>query len=231
MFKIKDGTIFIADSHYSAKRSALSIILKQIKYKRLLCNKLIFMGDIFDFLSNDIQYFIDQNQEIIDMINDISLDMPIIYFEGNHDFNLINFFPNIITISRKQQPISIRHNNKIVKLAHGDIYTPFLYNMYTATIRNKILLKILNFIDINNWLTKIVEKLLENKSICKRYTDLNKLYLTRIYKYKADLVIEGHFHQNILKDDYINIPSFFCDEIYLYYEKNRFYFKKLEKNL
>jgi len=225
MFSLKDKVIFIADSHYSSKKTILVELLEKILYKKIEVTQLILMGDIFDFLSNEIEYFIKKNKIVIDLINKISENIEVIYLEGNHDFNLQNLFLNTLVIPRKLQPISIIYNNKKIKLAHGDIYTPFLYNFYTYIIRNRFVLKFLNLLDINNWLTKQIEKRLEQKDICKINRYFNTIIKQRLIKYNCDLIIEGHFHQNSLNTQYINIPSLFCDKEYLYLNNKKFSIK------
>ena len=225
MFKLKNNTIFIADSHYSTKKTQLYILLNNIYNNTLKVNQLILMGDIFDFLSDDITYFKQQNIKVIDLLNKIGNKIEVIYFEGNHDFNLKNIFPNIIIIPRYNQPIPIIHNNITIKLAHGDIFTPFLYNLYCTIIRNKLFLQLINLIDINNFISKKVERWLNHKSICHKNRNFN--IDKRIKNYNCDLVIEGHFHQEILTKHYINIPSLHCSKKYLLYKDDKFSFQSI----
>ena len=212
---IKDDTIFIADSHYNINRQELKSLLLDIKSQKLKTSQLFLMGDIFDFLSNEIDYFIEQNQEVINLINQLSKTIEIIYLEGNHDFNLENIFLNTKVISRENQPFICNYKDKKVALAHGDIFTPLSYNIYTKIIRNSFVLNLLNFIDINNWLTIKVNNWLKQKDICNKCNDFKKFAKTRINLYKqynVELIIEGHFHYGEQEDNYINIPSLACDK-------------------
>ena len=59
------------------------------------------MGDIFDFISGESKYFIQQNSDAINLLNKLSKDIEIIYLEGNHDYNLKIIFPNMEVIKEK----------------------------------------------------------------------------------------------------------------------------------
>jgi len=101
---------------------------------------------------------------------------------------------------------------RTVAISHGDKYSSYLYKIYTSIIRNKIILQIINFLDFNNWISKFAEQKLANKKICKKF-DFD--YSTRLQYYNANLIIEGHFHQNIQTSNYINLPSFACNQKFL----------------
>lgn len=220
--KLKNNALFIADSHYNKQRTVLLDLLMDIESGKVKTEQLILMGDIFDFLSSYVPYFVKINKTVIDLINKISENIEVIYFEGNHDFLLERTFPNAKVYKREQQPVFIEHEGKSIALSHGDIFTPFGYNLYTYVLRTKWLLKFLNIFDINNIITKKIDKALMNKEICSSYEGFNDKIEQRLKLYKADLVIEGHFHQNVLNENYINLPSLFCDRQYVIYKQRRF---------
>jgi len=224
---IKDGAIFIADSHYNSKQTILFKLLEQIKSNQIKPSQIYLMGDIFDFLCQEIIYFKNLNFKIIELINSLSKDIEIIYFEGNHDFNLKNIFPNILTIPREQQPVKFIQNKQTIALSHGDIFTPTGYNVFSTIFRSHLFLSFLNFIDINSFLSKRSEKKLKEKKICSKQKDFNIFIEKRIKNYNVDLIIEGHFHQGHLSSKYINIPSLCCDNNYMVYEEKVFKFKKV----
>ena len=221
---IKDGAIFIADSHYNSQRTILLDLLTKINLKDIQTKQIFFMGDIFDFLASEIEYFRDINYEIINIINNLSLDIEIIYFEGNHDFNLEDIFPKIHIISREQQPLEILQDNKSISLAHGDIFTPTAYNIFTSIFRNHYFLLFLNFIDKNNWLSLKLEKIQMLKNICHKQKDFTQFIENRIQDYDTDLIIEGHFHQGYQDERYINLPSLACDDGYMIFKDSQFTF-------
>lgn len=224
MIEIKDDAIFIADSHYNRNRQEFRKFLIKLQNKDIKTSQLFLMGDIFDFLASQIQYFIDQNQGVINLLNELSNTIDIIYLEGNHDFNLGKLFPNIIVIPRSQQPFYCIYKNKKIALSHGDIYTSFRYNLYTNIIRNRYFLTFLNLIDINNWLTTKVDNWLLQKDICSYCTNFKKFadYRISLYPKDIDLIIEGHFHYGAESSKYINLPSFSCNQKYYRFNKVSF---------
>jgi UDP-2,3-diacylglucosamine hydrolase len=219
---IKNGAIFIADAHYNKTREELIDFITQIKEKAVVCTQLFLMGDIFDFLCDEVDYFQEVNYRLIGLIDEISHHVETIYFEGNHDFSLEDTFPKVKVISRNDQPIYTQQNGKKLALAHGDIYTPTAYNIYCTIIRNPYVLNFLNLIDINNWLSKKTDKDLQKKYLCGKQENFEQFIKNRVEKYKVDLVIEGHYHQNFFSDNYINLPSFACDKQYVHYIDDEF---------
>ena len=208
--KINDDAIFISDVHYNYKRREFEQFLLRLLYNPP--SQLFLVGDIFDFLANEIKYFKLVNKKTIKLLNQLSLQCEIFYFEGNHDFNLKDIFPNIYVFPLQNQPAIFQYQNKTVAISHGDKYSSYLYKIYTSIIRNKIILQIINFLDFNNWISKFAEQKLANKKICKKF-DFD--YSTRLQYYNANLIIEGHFHQNIQTSNYINLPSFACNQKFL----------------
>jgi len=215
---ILEDAIFIADSHYNSQRIDLELLLNQIKNNQIKTSQIFFMGDMFDFLSYEIKYFVKINQNIINLINNIAKTKEIIYLEGNHDFDIKKLFFNIKVISRDEQYSMWKYNNKNVYISHGDIYTPFTYNIFTKILRNRYFLKILNIFDINNQISKYFEKRLMSKSICHDFEYFDSFAEKRINEYSIyenDLIIEGHFHQGKKYKNYINIPSLACGNKYI----------------
>ncbi len=210
------NAIFIGDSHYNSSRTQLESLLLSLFQNN---THFIFLcGDIFDFLSCDIKYFKNINQKPINLINSLSETKNIIYLEGNHDFNLKDIFPKCHIIPREVQPYVFELQGKTIAISHGDIYTPFVYNIYAKVIRARAIGKLLNFFDIGGVISKIVEKKLKAKHICKEIksfdnfaTNRSKLY----HQHQAQIVIEAHYHQGKRYKNYINIPGFACDKRYI----------------
>jgi UDP-2,3-diacylglucosamine hydrolase len=214
---IDKSAIFIADSHFNKNRPQLQEFLIDIKTKKITTKQLFLMGDIFDFLSDDIRYFKDINKETINIINELSNTIDIIYLEGNHDFNLFDTFPKLLIIPRHNQPLICKYNNQTISLAHGDIFMPTAYNIYTNFIRSKATGLIANILDINNIIFKSLNNWLLKKDICGTIDDFNSFAKNRIKKYEAlniDIIIEGHFHQDKRYKNYINLPSLVCNGRY-----------------
>ena len=228
---IKDKAIFIADAHYNRQRTELYKLLKLLQNETLFVNQIFLMGDMFDFLTLEIDYFKKTNSDIIMLINELSFKYEIIYLEGNHDYNLEKIFPSIDIISRENQPLYLKQDTYNIALAHGDIFTPWSYNFYTTIIRNHYFLEFINFLDSNNILSKYTEKKLMQKKICHKLNNFNKFICKRIKSYNSflptDLIIEGHFHQGYRGKKYINVPSLACGNQYMIYKNKQFSFNTL----
>lgn len=231
---IKSDAIFVSDAHFNPLRQDLFQFLNSILNGKTKTSQLFLMGDIFDFLAYEIDYFVTQNKEIIDLINTLSKNIEVIYLEGNHDYNLQNIFTNTRIINRTEQPLEcefwdstkIQSETKTRKimLAHGDIFTEKSYDLYTIIIRNKTLLKILNFIDFGNWLTKIIDFWLQKKPLVNEFKNFERFAIKRLmnYKYaKADFIIEGHYHQGKSYKNYTNLPAFGIENQYFSFQEKK----------
>jgi len=208
MLNLNIDAIFLADTHYNQNRTELKQILLDILNGKTKTSQLILLGDIFDFLAPQIKYFVQQNQTIIDILNQLSRQIQIVYLEGNHDFNLQPLFPDIMVISRANQPYICKQNNQLISLAHGDIFTPIGYEIFTIFIRNRFILFLINLIDINNWITKRFNTWLLNKNIKNTCLNIDNFIKKRVElyaRYNVNKIIEGHFHYKITKENYINV--------------------------
>ncbi len=219
--QIKEGAFFVTDAHYSHLRPKFLDFLKEIDSKKLQPTQLVFMGDIFDALFYEVPYTQKINQEAVALLQNISLNIEVIYLEGNHDFNLQKVFPNVKVFPISKQPVLCKYNSKKVLLAHGDFGSNLTYRTYTAVIRNSIVLKILNFIDLllGHKIFKKLDSYLSKKDDCKDFVGFEKFIQGRLVdKYECDYFIEGHFHQNksfrFEQFTYINLGAFACNQRY-----------------
>ncbi|MEA3523903.1 MAG: UDP-2,3-diacylglucosamine diphosphatase [Campylobacterota bacterium] len=223
LFELKQGALIIADAHYSAQRRKLLQCLQDILSGKIRASQLILMGDIFDLLFGSITLTYQRNHEAIKIINAIAQKMQVLYLEGNHDFTVKKYFPNIQVIAFEDQPLHVRFENRDILLAHGDFGADFKYRIYTNIIRSPLTLSLLNFIDklsfhsIINWLDRYLAK----KDDCYKIQEFETLVKQRLQKsdfsnYEA--LIEGHFHQNRSYNfdnfKYINLGAFACNERY-----------------
>jgi len=221
LIEIKDGAFLISDAHYSHKRPQLLNFFKDIQNKKLLPTQIILMGDIFDLLIGGVNTTIKTNQELIDILNDISKDIELIYLEGNHDFNLKKVFKNIKVFKISEQPVECIVNNKKAYLAHGDFNAPLGYKIYTSLIRNRSVLFVLNIFNtvFNNLILKKLDIHLDKKDDCKEIKNFQNIVKRRLKdKFECDYFIEGHFHQNRTftceNFEYINLAAFACNQRY-----------------
>ncbi|HJE03253.1 UDP-2,3-diacylglucosamine hydrolase [Aliarcobacter thereius] len=231
-FVLKDNAIFIADSHYNINNPEFKEILNKLEQNEIEFSQIFFLGDNFDFISGESKYFIKQNKELINIINSLSLKYEIFYLEGNHDYNLQKLFPKVKVFKREEQALVLKYKDKTIAISHGDNFTSWDYNLYCKIIRNSYLLYFLNFIDINNFISKRIEKALLKKNICHKMDDFESLARKRVKNYKEDIIIEGHFHQGksfvIGNQEYINIPSLYCQKDFTRFKDGRFIIESLK---
>ena len=220
-FILKEGAFLVADVHYSLKNQHFYSFLEAIASKKLQPSQLLLVGDIFDALFGEIPQTYKDNQKVITLLNQLSNSLEIIYFEGNHDFNIKNIFPNIIVLKRQDQPTLFSFEDKKVAILHGDYNMGYGYEIFSAFLRNRYLLKGLNFINFLclNCVMKKLQAHLAKKDNCKKipnFIDVIKQRYTN--KNQFDFIVEGHFHQNktFLFDNftYINLASFACNQRY-----------------
>ena len=141
--KIKNRAIFIADAHESENRDDFFKFLKKIENKEITTPQLFLMGDMFDLLVGKVEYGVKKRKKYIELIDKIALHVEVIYFEGNHDFNLDVVFKNVQVIPIEKQPIEARlEDETLVFLSHGDSFEGFGYGLYTSLIRSNIVIKI-----------------------------------------------------------------------------------------
>jgi len=219
--EIKEGAFVIGDAHYSHSRPQFLEFLKSIASHELKPTQIILMGDIFDALFGEIPHTHKINEEAIEILNKISLDIEVIYLEGNHDFNLKKIFPHAKVFPISLQPVTCTIETKKVLLSHGDIESDAGYKIYTLFIRNSFVLSILRIIDSfsGHSILKRLEQYLNKKDDCKELLGLEKFISKRLdEKYRCDYFIEGHFHQNkIIKLKnfiYFNLGAFACNQRY-----------------
>jgi UDP-2,3-diacylglucosamine hydrolase len=216
---IKNDAIFVADAHFNKKNREFLTFLKKVESNEIITKQLFLMGDIFDFISGESKYFIQQNSDAINLLNKLSKDIEIIYLEGNHDYNLKIIFPNMEVIKRENQPLLAKLNDKTIALSHGDNFINWKYDLYCKFIRNTVFLRFMNFIDINFFISKKIEEALVKKNICHTIKNFEHIVSKRVKNYDADIIIEGHYHQgnSYFLDEkmYINIPSLCCQKEYI----------------
>lgn len=225
--QIKENAIFIADSHYPHHGYEFFTLLQNIASKKIETPQLFLMGDNFDLLFGYNDYIQTFSKEAIALLQSLSKEMEIIYFEGNHDFCLKNVFPDMQVYSREQQPVIFELNGQNVAISHGDKYvTGFGYDLYCKVLRNKITLTLLKPFEkaiIDDRMGK-----LSKKQLCRDFTGFEKRVAQILAHYEdADMVIEGHFHQAKTIGKYISLPSLACQGQVGVVQEGRVVFKTL----
>ena len=205
VLEIKQDAIFIADSHTQHGRD--SLILSLEKLLKSPPSQIFLMGDISNILVGNLKSSLKSNEKLLNTLNSLSQKAQIIYFEGNHDFNLERILPNIIKIPRKNQPQLAHFGNQTALIAHGDIFLDKKYEIYIKILSAKVSAKILNALDLATFgrLYALIEKKVQSKKIrllsdeCAIHTLIKKRiqsyqnYISR-HNLCVDFVIEGHFH-------------------------------------
>ncbi|ADR33230.1 metallophosphoesterase [Sulfuricurvum kujiense DSM 16994] len=227
---LQEGAILIADAHCAPWRTSFIDFLHALESDKIVTPQLILMGDIFDMLYGPIQRSYRYSTEGIDLLNRLGKKIEIIYLEGNHDFLLTDLFPGITVIRREEQPIVMDYEGKKVALSHGDSSMGWGYELYTALIRNPLLLAFLRMLDTlgGGFIVSWLEEQMKRKSHCRNIDDFERLTEQRLSGFKsgsADVLIEGHFHQNrsikFPQFDYINVGAFACNERYFTVQSNQ----------
>ena len=226
---LQEGAILVADAHYSREYPQFYTFLQAIDSGKIKTKQLILMGDMFELLFGVIKQTQEDNAEEIALLNKLSKHMEIIYFEGNHDFGLQRIFPEIRVFPLQKQPQLTEFNGQKVQLSHGDTNTPLGYQIYTKLIRNPVILFLIGFLDkvcancIISWLKSRGEK----KDPCYKIKGFKEIIYKRLKPLEnktVDLVVEGHFHQDLSFTlygfYYINLASFACNQKYFTVQSN-----------
>ena len=93
---LRDGAVFVADSHFMRGDFSLLGFLDSISRSLPLGGQIFFMGDIFHLFIGTIPSSRRDNIDLINMIETLSKDYEIIFLEGNHDFGLQNLWENAV---------------------------------------------------------------------------------------------------------------------------------------
>ncbi|OCR90814.1 metallophosphatase [Campylobacter fetus subsp. testudinum] len=224
MKEILDGALFIADAHDNANKKSFLNFLKALKSGAILAPPQLFiMGDMFDFLANTTYSQLFYSEQI-EILNELSNDIDIYYFEGNHDFNLKNIFPNLKVFDIYSQPQIFNANGEKISLAHGDIFLKPFETFFLRSLRNRAFLWLMDKIDVffKFKISKSILKAQENKNLNYKIIDFAFVIGAKIHNYQTSKIIEGHYHQgvNLGIDDkiYINLPCFASEQRYFIVE-------------
>ena len=211
---INQGAIFIGDAHAGASRPQFLKFLRALCSTQSLPPQIFMMGDMFDFLANTtyVQRFY---EEEIALINELSRKCEIFYFEGNHDFNLREIFPRAKVYPNAAQPAKfMSESGEAVQIAHGDLFLPCLTQLALLSLRNRAFLKFMDLLDraLKFKISEMILKSQEGKNLYKKMPNFKDIIAPKIDFYAANLIIEGHYHQDEIlyfgEKKYINLCSF-----------------------
>jgi UDP-2,3-diacylglucosamine hydrolase len=222
-YEILPGALLISDAHYSKRRPQLFSLLQALDSGRLDAPQLILMGDIFDLLFGEIGVTHKMNAQAVAVLRNISRNIPVLYLEGNHDYNLKKLFPDARIVPLSKQPLSCHCGGTRLLLAHGDFNGPLGYRIYTMLIRNPLVLHFLGFVNRvgGNAVIDRLEHYLDRKNDCyviPGFEAMTQRHLKRLDLSKTDVFIEGHYHQGKAFEiggvSYFNLSAFACNQHY-----------------
>lgn len=210
--EIKEGAIFVADSHYPHHGDAFLMLLKKLESGEIVTPQLFLMGDNFDLLFGYNNYIQSFSSEAILLLQQLSTKFEIYYFEGNHDFLLTEIFPYIKVYPRESQPVIFQLGDQRAGLSHGDRYAlGWKYNLYCRIQRSRWFFKLLN--PFGKWLIDQQIAKMKQKNICHPMQNFEERVEAILANYgDADLVIEGHYHEGRTVGKYISLPSLACQK-------------------
>ncbi|TDJ85812.1 UDP-2,3-diacylglucosamine diphosphatase [Campylobacter volucris] len=214
---IKENAIFIADAHENKNRRGFWKFLQVLKNGKIQTPQLFLMGDIFDLLVYEVRATHEFALPYVELLEELAIKIEIVYLEGNHDFNLANFFTRVKVFSIDKQPLLCKFEDNahtFVELTHGDIFLKPFLQFCLKSLRNHHLLCFLNFIN-NLCGFKITQKILKNqnkKQLVRKINNFDLIVKNRIKNYKTKFIIEGHYHQDVFykfnEIKYLNLPTF-----------------------
>lgn len=117
---------FASDFHLGVPNAQSSLdrekrIVRWLEYIRHDAHSIYLMGDIFDFwfeYKHAIPKGFIRLQGKLAELRDA--DIPIIFFTGNHDMWLFDYFPKELGIPIYRQPIVLEYNQQKLLIGHGD---------------------------------------------------------------------------------------------------------------
>ncbi len=227
-YELKDGAVFISDCHENEKRRFFWQFLCEIEKQKP--SQLFLMGDIFDLFIGGVSASEDFASPYVKKLESLANKFEIYYFEGNHDFNLSSYFSNVKVFSLSSQPMLFKSPHGGVLLSHGDFCSGLGYKIYTKIIRNKSVLKALNFLNkhLNDAISKAILQNQYKKNLCKKISNFKTLISKKLWHYPlkdVKFIFEGHYHQdksfNYKDLIYQNFSSFSCDKSYFVVQFNK----------
>lgn len=215
---LKIGSLIISDVHYDPvyRKDEFLDLIRKVEVKPP--SQIILLGDIFDLLFGEIEYTIDRNREMIEKIDKLGKITEVIYFEGNHDFNLKKLFTYVKVVPISQQPMKFNFNRETILISHGDFSVKGVFFLYRRFIEKSFILFLLNYIDrlFDNSIIKSIERKQRQKDKCYKIDGFKDIIKDKLKSIDCELFIEGHYHQGLVftmdNKRYINLPSFACNQ-------------------
>ncbi len=227
---------FISDIHLTGRQDPKLKILQSFVNK-LASNSekvaLIILGDLFDFWVADHEFLKTEYANLIDTFRDfVSKGNKLVYFEGNHDLHLKNFWQSQVGAKVFTGPVIMECDGNTLGVEHGDQMDPedkgyIRLRWFLRLLPVKALIHLLP-----GFLVKILGEAASRKS--RKYTDRTRvqrekdfakvinLHLDKISKINPiDAHVSGHVHQFIDESMTIGPKSVKVVNLGWWYDKPR----------
>lgn len=205
---------FISDLHLKDLNERNSIIL--LRFLHSLADNpkathLFLLGDIFDLWVGGSDVFQKKFQNIVDEIVALKKKgLEVVYFEGNHDVHVKNFWENKFSIPVWTSAQIYQLGPYKVHLEHGDLMNPedLAYLRYRSIIRQPLIAPLADLIPgkFLNEAGNFASRLSRKKSHVRRQNQQERIRKTiHTYADQAfakdpfDYMITGHMH---VRDEY-----------------------------
>ncbi len=123
-------------------RGLLRFLLEEVSGKASGApTTLLFLGDIFDILVGSQNFFQERYKDFLSALESLQKkNVRVLYLEGNHDFQLKNFFKSMTHIECLSGECTFSWDNRFVYLAHGDLINPkdYKYRAFHTVLKNPI---------------------------------------------------------------------------------------------
>ena len=192
--------LVIADIHLDFSDSREKFIIEF--FRKIACkyNKIIILGDFFEFwvgLKNVL--FFEYFNVLAELKKLRDKGIEIIFIEGNHDFNMGDFFAETLKIQVCEEYYSMNVNSKKFLFLHGDTIN-LKEDRFYSFLRLFLRSKFVKFL-INNIPAYMILK------IAKKFSSTSRKYLYKDFDLKRvidnyekcadfDFIISGHYHLN-----------------------------------
>ncbi|VAW35198.1 hypothetical protein MNBD_DELTA02-134 [hydrothermal vent metagenome] len=238
--------IFVADAHLRGiddpNQENLTEFLSWLTAEDRRPDKLVLLGDLFDFWTGNCRVVFDHYRPVLDALLKLKeAGVKIIYLEGNHDFSMGPFFTKDLAAEVFTSSHEIDIEGQRTFLAHGDICDDSSgYRIWRWLIRS-FFFRALIYILPDKMIWNIAKKLSGNS----RRNPIRSRELERRFKNFArkkialgfDNVILAHTHipavkaevANKKKGTYANPGSFEGSKKYLQYSDGKFRVRTFSK--
>jgi len=183
--------IIISDLHLGSsvcQTAALLDLLQNIHSGKLVSEKLILNGDVFD--SWDFRRLKKKHWKILSIIRRLSDRMEIIWINGNHD-GPAEIISHLLGVCVKDQEI-IESGNKKIMILHGDKFDDFIAEYPVTTFFADCIYRFMQIIDSSFWMARTAKR--TSKTFLKCVERVKQGAIEYALKNNCSAVCVGHTH-------------------------------------